>query len=425
MIDQKFRKQMQEKRYFQNHRKVLVAVSGGLDSMTLFHLLYQNRAELEIELGIAHVNHKQRSESNMEEKELSNFAQQLGVKFFSSNFSGDFSEEKARRFRYRFFEEIMLTEGYTALVTAHHADDQAETVFMRLIRGARLRHLSGMTEVQPFANGELIRPLLCFHKQDFPDILHFEDESNFQNDYLRNRIRNLYLPSLEKENPRFKDSLISLGKEVEELQTALSHLTQGLDITKLEVFERQIPEVQNFLLQEYLKKFPSLNINKKQFEEILGILRTKANYIHPLKDGYELVKDSKHFEIRKISRRSDLKMDSILLECGNQLPFGEYQFSFGSPLEGENVQAISVSRETPILLRHRKTGDFLRLKGHHKKLRRLFIDQKIPFEEREKAIIVEQNQQILAIVNIAISDLSKELKSDIMSTVLYIQKLDR
>lgn len=423
MIDQKFRKQMQEKRYFQNHRKVLVAVSGGLDSMTLFHLLYQNRAELEIELGIAHVNHKQRPESNMEEKELSNFAQQLGVKFFSSNFSGDFSEEKARRFRYRFFEEIMLTEGYTALVTAHHADDQAETVFMRLIRGARLRHLSGMTEVQPFANGELIRPLLCFHKQDFPDILHFEDESNFQNDYLRNRIRNLYLPSLEKENPRFKDSLISLGKEVEDLQTALSHLTQGLDITKLEVFERQIPEVQNFLLQEYLKKFPSLNLNKKQFVEILGILRTKANYIHPLKDGYELVKDYKHFEIRKISRRSDLKMDSILLECGNQLQFWDYQFSFGTPLEGENVQAIAVSRETPLLLRRRKTGDCLRLKGHHKKLRRLFIDQKIPFEEREKAIIVEQNQQILAIVNIAISDLSKELKSDIMSTVLYIQKI--
>lgn len=425
MIDQKFRKRMQEKRYFQNHRKVLVAVSGGLDSMTLFHLLYQNREELEIELGIAHVNHKQRPESNMEEKELSNFAQQLGVKFFSSNFSGDFSEEKARRFRYLFFEEIMLTEGYTALVTAHHADDQAETVFMRLLRGARLRHLSGMTELQPFANGELIRPLLYFHKQDFPDILHFEDESNLQNDYLRNRIRNLYLPSLEKENPRFKDSLISLGKEVEDLQVALSHLTQGLDITKLEVFERQIPEVQNFLLQEYLKEFPSLKLNKKQFAEILGILRNKANYIHPLKDGYELVKDYKHFEIRKISRRSDLKVESILLKCGNLLQFGEYQFSFGSPLEGENVQAISVSRETPILLRHRKTGDFLRLKGHHKKLRRLFIDQKIPFEEREKAIIVEQNQQILAIVNIAISDLSKELKSDIMSTVLYIQKLDR
>ena len=423
MIKQEFLKKMQEKKYFQGHRKVLVAVSGGLDSMTLLQLLIDSQKELAIELAIAHVNHKQRPESDQEEKALVKIAEQLGVKIFTSSFSGSFSENAARQFRYDFFGKVMKEGHYTALVTAHHADDQAETIFMRLLRGARLRHLSGMKAVQSFTFGELIRPLLTFHKSDFPDIQHFEDSSNFQNDYLRNRIRNLYLPDLEKENPQFKDSLISFGKEVEDLQTALSHLTQGLDVTNLEVFERQIPEVQNFLLQEYLKKFPSLNINKKQFEEILGILRTKANYIHPLKDEYELVKDYKHFEIRKISRRSDLKVDSILLECGNQLQFGDYQFSFGTPLEGENVQAIAVSRETSLLLRYRKTGDCLRLKGHHKKLRRLFIDQKIPFEEREKAIIVEQNQQILAIVNIAISDLSKKLKSDIMSTVLYIQKI--
>ena len=424
MIDQKFRKQMQEKRYFQNHRKVLVAVSGGLDSMTLFHLLYQNREELEIELGIVHVNHKQRPESNMEEKELSNFAQQLGVKFFSSNFSGDFSEEKARRFRYRFFEEVMLVEGYTALVTAHHADDQAETVFMRLLRGARLRHLSGMTEVQPFANGELIRPLLYFHKQDFPDILHFEDKSNLQNDYLRNRIRNLYLPDLEKENPKFKDSLRYLGKEIEDWQTALSHLTRDLDIENVQVFHQQIPQVQRFLLQNYLENFPGLNLSKQQFEEILNILRTKVNYQHTLKKDYELVKDYQRFEIRKISRKPDLKMDSILLEFENLIEFGHYRFSFGIPLSGENIQKIFVSRETSLTLRFRKEGDSILLNDHHKKLRRLFIDKKVSFEERNSSVVVEQNHQILAILNIAISDLSKALKSDIMSTVLYIQKID-
>ena len=424
MIKQEFLKKMQEKKYFQDHQKILVAVSGGLDSMTLLQLLIDSQKELAIELAIAHVNHKQRPESDQEEKALVKIAEQLGVKIFTSSFSGNFSENTARQFRYDFFGKVMQEGHYTALVTAHHADDQAETVFMRLLRGARLRHLSGMKAVQYFACGELIRPLLTFHKSDFPDIQHFEDSSNFQNDYLRNRIRNLYLPDLEKENPQFKDSLRYLGKEIEDWQTALSHLTSDLDIENIQVFHQQIPQVQRFLLQNYLENFPGLNLSKQQFEEVLNILRTKANYQHILKKDYELVKDYQRFKIRKISRKPDLKMDSILLEFENLIEFGHYRFSFGIPLSGENIQKIFVSRETSLTLRFRKEGDSILLNGHHKKLRRLFIDKKVSFEERNLSVIVEQNHQILAILNIAVSDLSKALKSDIMSTVLYIQKID-
>ena len=94
---------------------------------------------------------------------------------------------------------MMEKTSSTALVTAHHADDQVETIFMRLIRGVRLQHLSAIKERQIFAKGELIRPLLSFYKKDFPKIEHFEDSTNKENHYLRNRIRNLYLPQLEKE----------------------------------------------------------------------------------------------------------------------------------------------------------------------------------------------------------------------------------
>jgi tRNA(Ile)-lysidine synthetase-like protein len=125
----------QEGHFFDKHKKVLVAVSGGLDSMNLFHLLYEYSKELGIELGLAHVNHGQREESVTEEKYLKQLAKDCEVPFYLSRFKGIFSEEAARKWRYTFFAEVMEKEGYTALVTAHHADDQAETVLMRLIRG--------------------------------------------------------------------------------------------------------------------------------------------------------------------------------------------------------------------------------------------------------------------------------------------------
>ena len=99
-----------------------------------------------------------------------------------------------------------------------------------------------------------------------------------------------------------------LGKEIEDWQTALSHLTRDLDIGNIQVFHQQIPQVQHFLLQNYLENFPGLNLSKQQFEEVLNILRTKANYQHTLKKDYELVKDYQRFEIKKISRKPDLKI---------------------------------------------------------------------------------------------------------------------
>lgn len=425
MIEKRFLKHVQQLGYFQEHSRVLVALSGGLDSMNLLQLLYQFRKELDIELAVAHINHKQRPESDSEEEELMKLAQELGVNFFASSFSGSFSEARARDFRYRFFEEIMLTHGYSALVTAHHADDQAETVLMRIIRGSHPAHLQGIADLQDFAGGQLIRPLLPFSKADFLPVQHYEDSSNQGGAFLRNRIRNSYLPELEQENPRLKSALVNLGKELGHWQSALRHLTKDMNPEDLQLFLAQPDSIQVVLLQQYLERFPDLQLSRSQFEDILQILRRKANYRHPLKKGYELIKDYQSFRIQKISRRSYLNDEAILLECGHLIQFGAYRFSFGQPLEGTGVESLAVRRDVPIRLRYRQEGDILLLNGHHKKVRRLFIDHKIPAKEREEAVLIEQNQQILAIANLAISDLSKQLKNDIMSTGLYIQKLDR
>lgn len=165
MREQDFLNHFLRKEYFKKHSKVVLALSGGLDSMFLFHLLSTYQEELEIKLILAHVNHKQRSESDWEENELRKLADVAGLPICITSFSGDFSEARAREFRYDFFRKIMKEVGATALVTAHHADDQVETILMRFIRGSRLRHLIGIKESQVVDDIEIIRPLLHFHKK--------------------------------------------------------------------------------------------------------------------------------------------------------------------------------------------------------------------------------------------------------------------
>ena len=425
MTDRDFLNHLLKRGYFKNHSKVIVALSGGLDSMFLFHLLSTYKNELNIELVVAHVNHKQRPESDEEEEALRNLARQTGTPFYVAHFTGRFTEAGARQFRYDFFREVMRKTSATALVTAHHADDQVETIFMRLIRGVRLHHLSAIKEKQKFDKGELIRPLLSFYKSDFPEINHFEDVSNQENHYFRNRVRNLYLPQLEKENPEIRKAILEFGKEVSDYQIALAELSQAVDVEDLTQFLSFSEATQGVLLQQYLSRFADLNVTREQFQEIHHILKTKSQYRHSIKNGYELIKEYQHFQIGKIRPKSDEKSSECVLNYQNQVYYEGFLFSFGIPLKGENVQQINVSRETSLILRHRQPGDYLIKNGHRKKLRRLFIDLKIPKEKREKAIIIEQFGKICSVLGIEISDLSKKMKNDIMNTVLYIEKIDR
>ena len=425
MRDRDFLNHLLEKDYFKDHSRVVLALSGGLDSMFLFRLLSTYQKELGIELFLAHVNHKQRLESDDEEIELRKLAEQVGVSIYVAHFTGDFSEANARQFRYDFFREVMEKTSSTALVTAHHADDQAETIFMRMIRGVRLQHLSAIKERQEFDKGELIRPLLSFYKRDFPEVEHFEDRTNKENHYFRNRVRNIYLPQLEKENIQLKRAFLEFGKEVSDYQIALTELSQTVNVEDLTQFLSFSEATQRVLLQQYLSRFADLNVTREQFQEIHHILKTKSQYRHSIKNGYELIKEYQHFQIGKIRPKSDEKSSECVLNYQNQVYYDGYLFSFGIPLRGEDVQHINVSRETSLILRHRKPGDYLIKNGYRKKVRRLLIDLKIPTEKRKNAIIIEQSGEICSILGIELSDLSIKMKNDIMNTILYIEKIDR
>ena len=389
---QKILQEIQKYEYFAQHDKVLVAVSGGVDSMNLLLFLQAHQEDLAIQIGLAHVNHKQRQESEIEEAYLRKWAQDHQVPFYLAHFSGNFSEKTAREFRYDFFKRVMEEEGYTALVTAHHADDQAETIFMRLLRGSRLRHLVGMQPVKSFGPGQLIRPFLKIEKKDLPDIFHFEDESNQSDTYLRNRIRHHYLPSLSQENPKFSAALRELGKETDHLLMALSDLTADIEENNLQSFRKQSPAVQYYLLQNYLEDFPDLSLTRAQFESLLKKIGQASPEDSYLKAGYYLHLQKDQFYLDKIGPRTDSVFPAQVLKYGNIVSFGQTSFEFGQTGE------IAMTSLEPVTLRPRQAGDSIDFGSFHKKIRRLFIDEKIPTQERSQAIVAEQNDQIIFVL---------------------------
>ena len=419
-MTQKLLQMMQAKGYFNRHKKILVAVSGGADSMSLLHFLYNHQKDLDIQLGIAHVNHKQRQESEHEEAYLRHWAEEHKVPFHYSAFSGKFSENAARTFRYEFFKQVMKDYDYSALVTAHHADDQAETIFMRLLRGSRLRHLTGISAIRPFGTGQIIRPFLHLTKAQLPVTFHFEDRSNTSLAYLRNRIRLSYLPTLSQENPKIKEHLCLLAEEIGLMEQALGELTKDITITDLSVFQQQSDAVQLFLLQNYLDSFPDLQLSKGQFNQLISYLRKNVSGKIPLKNGYELVKTQTSFLIRKEEAIS--LSPPCLLEFGKSVEFEDYTLTFSEFNDVSNTDAISIWSDAPIVIRHRKEGDKIDLGSHHKKLRRLFIDNKILEKDRQKAIVGEQDGHIIFLYVAGRLYLKKRLENAILYGTVVIYK---
>ena len=405
----RFLKLVQQKGFFKEHRRVLVALSGGKDSMTLFNWLYAYRKELEIELFTAHVNYGLRDVADWEEEQLKTKMAELQVELEVAHYdSGEkFSEEAGRLMRYEFFRQVMADKKCTALVTAHHKGDQVETVLMREITGRRLRHLTGIPERQVFGSGELIRPLLTFNKADFDAEEYFEDVTNAGTDYLRNRIRNQYIPALTQENPQFSEAIIDMSQEISLAFSVIKDKIAELDIIKneinLKIFLRQSKALQHFILQEYLEKFPDLQVSKAKFSELLWIIERPQQYRSELSSAYFFVKNDQHFMI--VPNQPSPKKE---LDIREEDPKDPSFMRVDLPMEGD------------IEIRQRQPGDYILMNGHHKKLRKFFIEQHVPLEKRENLLILVE-KDIYAVTDLTVSDLSKAFKNDKMKRTLWVK----
>ena len=235
----KVQQHIHQHRLFKQDDRLLLAVSGGLDSMLLLEILHQ----LGYNITVAHCNFKLRGvESDTDAIFVEEYCTKIKVPVYQHSFQTDkyaidnkiSIQMAARDLRYQWFDELCVAHGYTSIVTAHHANDHAETILLNLIRGTGLSGLKGIAE----RNGNIIRPLLPFTRKELDqyalskNLKWREDSSNQSKDYQRNLIRLEVLPILKQINPSLEKTSIDFSKIMLEssilIEEFIEHKLHGL-----------------------------------------------------------------------------------------------------------------------------------------------------------------------------------------------------
>ena len=380
--------------------KVIAAVSGGADSVAMLFALYLLRDELGITLEAAHFNHHLRgAESDRDEAFVTDFCGRyciplhLGSGRIVSGKKG--LEAAARDARYAFLRSL---PGKVA--TAHTADDNAETVLMRLIRGTGLKGLGAIAPV----SGNVIRPMLTVTRDDVEAFLeeyalpHVEDSSNAEDDFLRNRIRHGILPLMRAENPRIGENLSAMALLLRQDEACLQAMIpeeQMPDVSRLKAME---PALRRRTLERFLKaqgvREPE-QIHILQAEQLLYHWSPSASMQFP--GGVT------------IGRQYDRL---VRLECTPELPetrlsvpgetcIGGKRFvsEYATDLE-ERPDSVLVCPVGVLIVRSRRSGDTMRLPGGTRSLKKMYIDRKIPASQRAAVPVLADDRGVLAVFGI-------------------------
>ncbi len=299
-------------------QKIVVAVSGGADSLALADLLNRSRQRFKLEICIAHYEHGLRGKDSIDDANfVKEFAESLGVKFFCE--SGDVQnfavenkisvETAARILRYEFLAKVRHELNFDAIVLAHHANDQAETVLLRLLRGSTLTGLSAMKFLTPSPYGLLIRPLLRFKKSELESycskrgIVPRIDATNFETVATRNKIRLELLPELEKFNPAIVETLCRFAEtSAAEIDFINSEVETGFSVAVKngKILREEFVKLHTALQREIIKKFIAENTGSVKDFSFANFEAVRKVLINNL-SGVEL---PKHF-------RADLKRGKL------------------------------------------------------------------------------------------------------------------
>ncbi|HQN48852.1 MAG TPA: tRNA lysidine(34) synthetase TilS [Caldisericia bacterium] len=429
----KIKKNISENSIIDEKDRILVGLSGGPDSIFLLYILHNY---FNNQLIIAHINHKLRGvDSDLDEKFVRTISQKLKIPLYViredirklSNENKKSIEEVGREVRFSFFDKTLKVENFNKIALGHNLDDNVETILINFIKGSGTKGLIGIPEKRD----NIIHPIINIKKEEILKFLEENkieyrvDKTNFEIDFLRNKVRNYLLPIIEKEfNKNFKEKILSLSNILKVEDKFLDNLVENIKNDLIE-FENDFIKIDN-------KKFQKLDLSLKR-----RLIRKAIDYFNRDLREYPLEHIDKviSLENKKTGKEIELPFNLIAVKDKNKIiiekkgveipnfyieipDIGLYELA-GMKIELTLVEKISKVKdiftsffdydkiEFPIKFRKPKFGEKFKPLGlkEEKKIQDFFVDNGIPKSVRwNLPILLDKKDDILWIVGVRISD---------------------
>ena len=419
---------IEERKLFALNDKVLVALSGGADSVALFRVL----TELRYKCECAHCNfHLRGEESNRDENFVRALCNEIHIPLHIKHFDTEFyAKEKqisiemaARELRYDWFEELRKETGATVIAVAHHRDDSVETFLLNLIRGTGINGLKGIQA----KNGYIVRPLLETSREDILNYLDYlkqdyvTDSTNLQDEYLRNKIRLNLLPIMKEMNPSIMESIQETSQKLSEvaniynqnrkeiLKTSIQTTKEGDTLHIQTILEDSAPLS---LLHEWLSP---VGFNPSQIKDIHQSLKKNQSGKRFISNDWEVLRDREHLILQHKQKEENVpEIDIETMEINNDFIL----------LKDKNIACLDADKVAlPLEIRKWKKGDKFVPFGMNgqKKVSDYLTDKKYSLFQKEKQYVACSEGKIVWLIGERTDDRFKITEKSKRAVILKIQ----
>ena len=367
-----FTKFIQKHKLIEKKDKILLAFSGGPDSVYMLEQLLSIKDEYELTLHLGYVNHNLREDVNRDIEFVKKIAEKYNIEYSILDiYMPKFSESLARELRYKKLEDLKTKLGFNKIATGHNKSDNAETIIFRIIRGTSIDGLKGIAP----RRDDIIRPILYLTKDEILARVNNEyiiDSTNLENDYSRNKIRNLIFPIFKEINNGFIDNIVNLYNNI-----------SNVDEIKKEILD--------------MLKSNNISLNSRKINDIYNSYFSSESKIIDLGNDYVWYKSYNDYGIKK-KEELFLEEYSYILEYGKEIKIHDFYIGYVNKISLEkkeyneyNIYSFLYNSDDKIIVRNRKNGDKL----GNKKLKKIFIDNKINRFERDFIPLVLINEEIV------------------------------